>query len=264
MMFNVKRFRKLFLTAALCLGATFALTGCGGEQPSAEPVDKTLKIGSSVNFDPFEFPSEKDGEYLGFDIDLIQAIGKELGRETEIQNINFEELITALDDKKIDAAISAMTITDERKAKADFSDPYFTAGMSIVVKRDNREINSFDDLAGKRIAVQKGTIAAEKAKQVPNAEVTEFDTVLACLRTLNAGTSDAVINDKPVNDYVILRDSIPDLRTLPEQLDVGDYGIAVAKGNDRLLKDINRALKKLKESGEYDQIHDRWFGSVHQ
>lgn len=268
MMFNAKKFRKLFLTAALCVGATFALTGCGGgdqsaaEKPAAEQNAKAIRVGASIDFAPFEFQGENDKNAQGFDVDLIQAVGKELGREVEISNVDFDGLIPALEEKKIDAAISAISINDERKGKVLFSDPYFNAGMSIVVKSDNAEINSLNDLAGKRIAVMKETLAVDRAKQIANAQVKELETPLACLNELINGEADAVINDKPVNDYNIVQHSLEGLKSLPEQLDVSDYGIAIAKDNEQLVKDINGALKKVKDSGEYDKIHDKWFGAA--
>ena len=265
-MFNTKRFCKLFLTAALCAGATFALSGCGGgeqsapEKPAAEQSAQAIRVGSSIDFAPFEFQDENDKNAQGFDVDLIQAVGKELGREVEISNVDFDELIPELEAKNIDVAISAISINDERKGKVNFSDAYYNAGMSIVVKSDNTDINSINDLEGKRIAVMKDTLAVDRAKQIANAQVKESETPLSCLNELINGEADAVINDKPVNDYCIMNNSLEGLKSLPEQLDVSDYGIAVAKDNEQLLKDINESLKKLKSGGEYDKIHEKWFG----
>lgn len=262
-MFNSKRMRKLMMAAALGVSAMLMMTGCGGDQEKAAD-DKAapLKVGSTIDFAPFEFQGEGDKEYQGFDMDLIRAVGKEIGRETNISNIGFDGLIPALEAKNIDLIISGMTITEERKNKVNFSDPYFTAGLTIVVKEDNTDINSFKDLEGKKIAVQIGTTSSEKAKQIPNADVKEFNTPPECLMELANGGADAVINDKPVNDYIITRDAIKGLKSLPEQLEAGDYGIAIAKGNEQLLNDVNGALKKLKENGEYEKIRAKWFGEA--
>ena len=112
------KFKKLFVLLAACVFATFALAGCGGSNSASSGSGssaKVLKVGSSIDFAPFEFQDEGQKEYQGFDMDLIRAIGKEMGYEVEIQNIGFDGLIPAMQAKNIDVIISGMTINDERK-----------------------------------------------------------------------------------------------------------------------------------------------------
>lgn len=239
------------------------LTGCGGQkQDAAQKNDKqaVLKVGSDTAFAPFEFQDEKSKEYVGFDMDLIKAIGKQMGAEVQVQSMNFDGLIPALESGNIDVTISAMTITDERKGKVNFSAPYYKSGLTMVVKSDNDKIKSFKDLEGKRIAVQIGTTGADEAKKVKDAKIREFNTAPEAFMELKAGGVDAVINDKPVNDYYIKEAGGKDAKQVGEPLTAEDYGIAVAKKNTQLAEKISKALDELKKNGEYDKIYEKWFG----
>ena len=255
------KIKNLLLTALLA--ASTIITGCGGDNANNSTTSDAnkLRVGSTIDFAPFEFQDETQKEYQGFDMDLIRAIGKEMGKEVEINNIGFDGLIPALEAKNVDVIISGMTITEERKGKVAFSDPYYQSGLTIVVTDSNEDIKTFKDLEGKKIAVQIGTTSATEAKKIANAEVREFNTPADCFMELKTGGADAVINDRPVNDYAIQKEAITGLKTLPEILTAEDYGIAIAKDNAEMQKSINDSLKKLKENGEYDKIFTKWFGT---
>lgn len=251
------------IMAFLLLGAfvlSLGLTGCGG-QKAEQGKAKVLKVGSDTAFAPFEFQDEKSKDYVGFDMDLIKAIGKQLGMEVNVQSMNFDGLIPALEGGNIDLTISAMTINDERAKKVNFSKAYYKSGLAIVVKADNNAIKSFQDLAGKRIAVQIGTSGADEAKKIPNAQIREFNTAPEAFMELKAGGVDAVINDKPVNDYYIKQAGGKDAKQVGEPLTSEDYGIAVAKKNTELAGKVDKALEEIKTSGEYDKIYEKWFGA---
>ena len=134
----------LVLTGAL---VSLALVGCGGGDQAKQEA-KVLRVGSAIDFAPFEFQDEGQKDYQGFDMDLIRAIAKEMGSEAEIQNIGFDGLIPALQAKNIDVIISGMTINDERKQKVNFSDPYYQSGLTMIVRSDEQAIKSFKDLKG--------------------------------------------------------------------------------------------------------------------
>ncbi|MBQ9616652.1 MAG: transporter substrate-binding domain-containing protein, partial [Selenomonadaceae bacterium] len=151
--------------------------------------------------------------------------------------------------------------TEERKGKVAFSDPYYQSGLTMVVREDNQDIKTFKDLEGKKIAVQIGTTSAEEVKKIKNAEVKELNTPADCFMELKAGGADAVVNDRPVNDYYILQSGATGVKALAEKLTAEDYGIAISKENEQLQKEINGALKKLKENGEYEKIFQKWFGT---
>lgn len=252
------------MIAGLMLGVfalALGLAGCGG-QKAAEPAKETvLKVGSDTAYAPFEFQDEKSKEYVGFDMELIQAIGKQIGAKVEVQSMNFDGLIPALEAGNIDAAISAMTITEERAQKVNFSKPYYKSGLTIVVKSDNNTIKGFKDLEGKKIAVQIGTTGADEAKKVKDAQIREFNTAPEAFMELKAGGVDAVINDRPVNDYYIKEAGGKDAKQVGNPLTSEDYGIAVAKKNTELAEKINKAIDELKKNGEFDKIYQKWFGT---
>ena len=259
---KMKKFLLLGM-AGLFAAASLALAGCGGSPNASSGSgsgDKVLRVGTNADFAPFEFQDEGGKEYQGFDMDLIRAVAKEMGYTADIQNLNFDGLIPAIGSKNIDVAVSGMTINDERKEKVLFSDPYYKSGLTIVVKKDNTAINKFKDLEGKKVAVQIGTTSAEEVKKIPNVEVKEFNSSADTFMELKAGGVDAVVNDRPVNDYYILKSGEKDVRTLDELLTSEDYGIDKDKKNTELQKKINDALKKLKDNGEYDKIYAKWFG----
>ncbi|WP_371372059.1 basic amino acid ABC transporter substrate-binding protein [Sporomusa aerivorans] len=238
------------------------LAGCGQQpaKPAEQPKPKALKVGSDTAFAPFEFQDEKTKEYVGFDMDLIKAIGKQMGVEVEVQGMGFDGLIPALEGGQIDATISAMTITPERAQKVNFSKPYYKSGLSMVVKADNNTLKSFKDLEGKRIAVQIGTTGADEAKKIKDAKIREFNTAPEAFIELKAGGVDAVVNDLPVNEYYIAQAGGKDAKIVGEPLTSEEYGIATAKKNTELADKINKALDELKKNGEYEKIYVKWFG----
>ncbi|WP_378950519.1 basic amino acid ABC transporter substrate-binding protein [Pelosinus sp. sgz500959] len=245
----------------MVLVVSFGLVGCG-KQEAAKP--KVLKVGSEASFAPFEFQEEGSKEYAGFDMDLIKAIGKQMGYEVQIQNMGFDGLIPGIESGTVDVAISAMTITEERSKKIDFSTPYYKSGLTIVVKNDNTTIKSFADLEGKKIAVQLGTTGADEAKKVKNAQIREFNSAPEAFLELKAGGVDAVVNDKPVNDYYIAKAGGKDAKEIGQPLTAEEYGIAVSKKNKELTEKINKALDELKKNGEYDKMYLKWFGKKAQ
>lgn len=236
---------------------SLGLVGCGKQEASSA---KVLKVGSEAAFAPFEFQEEGSKEYAGFDMDLIKALGKQMGYEVQIQNMGFDGLIPGLEAGSIDVAISAMTITPERSQKVNFSKPYYKSGLTMVVKSDNNALKSFADLEGKNIAVQLGTTGADEAKKVKNAQIREFNSAPEAFLELKAGGVDAVVNDKPVNDYYIAKAGGKDAKEVGQPLTAEDYGIATAKKNKEIAEKLDQALEEIKKNGEYDKIYTKWFG----
>ncbi|SDE91629.1 basic amino acid ABC transporter substrate-binding protein [Sporomusa acidovorans] len=257
----LKKWSAIAVVALLAL--TMGLVGCGSSK-SEQPAAKVLKVGAEATFPPFEFQDENNKDYVGFDVDLMKAIGKQMGMEVQIVNTGFDGLIPALEGSQIDVIASAMSITAERANKVAFSKPYYKSGLSIVVKADNSTINNFKDLEGKRIAVQIGTTGAENAKKIKDAKVREFNSASEAYLELKAGGADAVVNDLPVNEYYLAKGGSKDAKLVGEVLNAEEYGIAVAKKNTELANKINKALDELKQNGEYAKIYEKWFGKKPQ
>jgi len=236
--------------------SVLSLIGCAPSGPAQD--DKVLTMGTNAEFAPFEFINEQN-EIVGFDIDLANEIANHMGYELVIENMAFDGLIPALEVKRIDMVVAAMTITEERELKVNFSNPYFNAGQVIVVQDDNTDITGIDDLKeGKRIAVQLGTTGDFKAQETTAKEnIAAFPQISLAFMELETGRADAVIVDKPVADrYLKVNEG---LRIVGDTLTDEYFGIAVHNDNTELLNQINEALDAIKESGKYDELISKWF-----
>jgi len=191
--------RRLLLVVAGLLTAVLLRGLATASQAGARP----WKVGTDPTFPPFEYRDGTSGTITGFDVELIEALGKQAGHPIELVALPFDGIIPALQSRSIDAAISAITITAERARAVDFSHPYFKAGLAIVVRDKDPEIKRFDDLRDKRIAVQIGTTGAIEAAKVPGAKVSSFDSTPLALQELANGNADAVINDIPATLFAI-------------------------------------------------------------
>lgn len=246
-----------------------ALTGCGSEEPDTSsssaqtPVvvkDGSLTVCSDMPYEPFE--AMKGGKPVGFDIDLVHAVAKDLGLTPVVQDTDFDAIQSgdSLNTGACDVAISAMTITGERARVVDFSSPYFDAAQAMVVPKQSG-VQSLDDLAGKKIAVQGGTTGElYVTDNAPSdTEVVPLDDAAAMDEALEKGDVDAAVYDNTVVGDVVARH--PDFEVAAE-FDTGEqYGMAVKKnGNVELLRRINNVLTDLKADGGYDEIYDKWFG----
>ena len=216
-----------------------------------------FRVATEATFPPFEF--QQGGQLTGFDIDLMRAIGKEADLNIDFRNLPFDGIIPALQARTVEAAISGMTITAERAQAISFSRPYFRAGLAIAVREDNQTIKNFEDLKGKRIAVQIGTTGALEATKIPGAVVSQFDSAALALQELINGRVEAVVNDKPVTLYAIKQAGLRGVKVVGELLTEEFYGIALPK-NSPYLQLINDALGRVIESGQYDVIFQQWFG----
>lgn len=256
--------RSQFLRhACLSLGAAFVLAACGGATTTGSNGDAAIGpwiVGTEPAFPPFESQNE-NGELVGFDIELMKAIGKQAGVDVAFESLPFDGLIPALQTGTIEAVISGMTITEKRAETVDFSRPYFRAGLAIAVDDDAEDVTSLESLEGKTIAVQLGTTGAEMAGTVKDAKVSTFDSAPLALQELSNGNADAVINDAPATLDAIATGNIPGVKVVGELLTEEFYGIAMPKDSPNL-EALNTALAELIENGTYDAIYEKWFGAA--
>ncbi|HIU83983.1 MAG TPA: basic amino acid ABC transporter substrate-binding protein [Candidatus Aphodousia gallistercoris] len=238
--------------------AAFAVSAFG-MVCSAQAADKVYQVGSNMAFAPFEFV--EDGKPAGFDMDLIVAIMKTQGAEVQLNNLPFDGLIPALQAGTIDIAMSGMTITEERKKRVSFSEPYYDNGLVVLVRAaDKDKFKSIDDIKGKTLCAQIGTTGAITAGKMSGKNVKLFNNGPEAFMELNNKGCDAVVHDKPVVNYYVAKRGDKDVVVLPGQLNSEQTGIAVAKDNKELLKMVNDGLKAVKENGEYDRLYKKWFG----
>ena len=244
---------------------TVLMAGCSSSTPAAksdsvvEKIKKTkvLTVGTDATFKPFEY--KNNGNYEGFDIELIQAVAKELGADkVEYVDTEFKGLIPGLLAKKYDVIVSAMYITDERKQIINFSDSYFPGGLSIMVKKDDNNINGVNDLKGKKVSVQVGTKSAKYLEEkYPDVTLVKVETNNEMFLELETGKVDAVVTGLPAaKTYAKEKGTVKVLNdTLTEEF----YGYGLRKDDEELTKAINDALKRVKDNGTYAKIEKKWF-----
>ncbi len=224
---------------------------------SAMAQDK-LTVGVDTAFVPFEF--KQGDKYVGFDIDLWNAIAKKMGVEYTLQPMDFSGLIPGLQSRNIDVAMAGITITPVRAQAVDFSDPYYNADLLMAVKSSATGIEKFSDLAGKKVGLKQGTAAATYMKANVKATYVEFPNIDNAYLDLQAGNIDAVVHDSPNVLYYVktagggkIKATGENDSVLPQQ-----YGFALQK-NSPYTKRVDEALKALRADGTYNKIYVKWF-----
>ncbi|KAB1657993.1 ABC transporter permease subunit [Pseudoclavibacter chungangensis] len=226
------------------------------------PKDKgTFIIATDTTFAPFEF--EVNGTRQGIDIDLMNAIAANQGFEIQWNALGFDAAVQAVQAGQADGIIAGMSITDERKEVFDFSDDYFQSGIQMAVKKGNSDVASYDDLAGKNVAVKTGTSGAKFAESIKDQygfAISQFADSNDMINEVTTGNSVALFEDYPVLQYGIQQGA--ELQTVTEP-EMGDaYGFAVLKGqNADLLEMFNTGLQNAKDTGVYQTIVDRYLKS---
>ncbi|HHX94830.1 MAG TPA: transporter substrate-binding domain-containing protein [Clostridia bacterium] len=262
----MKALKKLGLVSLLLL-LMVSLVACGGGEADEEaglPDESAEKmiIGCDVSYVPFEYLNQDTGEYEGFDIDIWNAIAEECGFNYEFQPMDFNGIIPALQSGSIDGAIAAMTINEERAKKVDFSVPYYDAGLLVLVRADEEEIQGVEDLVGKKVATKTGTTSYDYATAIEGiGEVVPFPNIdNAYMELINEG-ADAVIFDKPNVLYYTMTKGKDKVKVVGDVLEAGEqFGIAFPKDSE-LTPKVDEALNKMFEDGTYVEIYKKWFGT---
>ncbi len=245
--------KRLFLVILIGAVLLSILPGCG---------QTTLKvrIATDATWPPFEYVDEQTMDIVGFDIDLIKAIAEEAGLDIEILNVSWDPLLAGMAQCQYDAAISAMTITDERKEVMLFSNPYFEAGQLVTVQYDNTDIKSKEDLGGKTVGAQIGTTGSFEVDKIAGATLKTYDDIGLAMQDLMNGQIDAVISDNPL--AMGYANANPDkLKTVGAVFTSEYYGIAVCKDQPELLERINEGLAKVKAEGLIDELILKWLAN---
>ncbi len=252
---------------ALSLAACGGDTGSGSSTPASNTSsaaaaklnlvkEGTLVMGTNAEFPPFEY---KEGTgFAGIDVDIMKVVADKLGLKFEIEDMAFESLTQSFG--KIDVIAAGFTIKPDREETCDFSDKYFNATQTVILKADST-IATLDDLKGKKIGVQTGTTGKDKAEEVTEAaNVTQYNNGSLAVEALVNGQIDAVIIDK--NPAMAYKDQHGDAVKLLEGLfEEEEYALAVKKGNKELLDAINQALKDIKADGTFDKIVEKYIPS---
>ena len=253
--------KKALAAGTLAVAAVTMVAGCGGNanKQAEQKLPDKIVIGLDDNFPPMGFRDDS-GQLVGFDIDLAQAVCDKLGYKMEVKNLGFDALIPALRSGQIDMIASGMDATPERQKQVSFTEPYFQDGYSVVVRKDNTNINGFDDLKGRTVGSQVGTKGVDLATEA-GATVKQYDANSQGWMELQSGTCDAVVINTSVALYYMKEGGDKDLKIVGDAKKA-DAGIAMAVSKDKpeLLEKVNKALADLKADGTYAKLYKKWFG----
>ncbi len=271
-----KRIISICMTAMMMV----SMVACGSsEQPEQKPegeqqqeqqgeqstldYDKIV-VGLDDTFAPLGFRDEQ-GNLVGVDVELMEATGEIMGIPFELQPIDWSMKETELANKNIDMIWNGYTITEERKQKVAFSQPYLNNRQVVVTMADS-DINTLADLADKTVAVQAESSAVDAINAKPEIAETfknlgEFETNDQCLMDLEAGRTDAVVADEVIIRYYVSKKGEEKYKILEEDFGKEEYGIGVRQEDTALLEALNVALDELKENGTTKEISEKWFGS---
>lgn len=250
---KTNKFLKLTAVAMVGILAMGTLVGCGDKQD-------TIIMGTNAAFEPFEYI--QGTEVVGFDVEIGKIIAEELGKELIIQDMEFAQLLGAVDTGKVDFIAAGMTATPERAEQVDFTDGYFQSNQVIIVKEGETGITTADDLVGKKVGVQLGTTGDLFVSGVEGIDVVQYDKGALAVADLVNGKVDAVVIDEEPA-YKITK-NYQDVAVLEAPFIEEEYAIAVKKGNAELLKDLNEVLNKIVEDGTYDALYEEFFGAIEE
>jgi arginine/lysine/histidine/glutamine transport system substrate-binding/permease protein len=258
-------------TATEAMAETPAAEGAetnAGEESAVTPV---ITVGVNAEFQPFAF-LDANGNLAGFDIDLMNALNAEMDFEVAYATLPFEELLTALENGELDAAISAISVTDARRERVDFTMPYFAAGLSPVsyfsagqglsTRTDNQTITGVDSLTSDvTVGVKVGTTGNDYVAENTAAAISTYQEAEEVLQALVNGEVDAIVLDTPVIIRFIKANPGAAIKLVGGPLTEETYAIAVNKERPQVLEGLNEGLEKLIDDGTYDVIYNKWFGA---
>ncbi|MGE9291883.1 MAG: transporter substrate-binding domain-containing protein [Puniceicoccales bacterium] len=244
----VRMFANLICCAVLAI-LPLGLFANGGKAP--------LRVGMELAYPPFEM-TDASGAPIGVSVSIAEALGEYLGRPVVIQNIPFQGLIPALRTGKIDLILSSMTRTPERERSIDFSDPYLTTGLTLLVGKDSG-IESVDDLGkGAVVVVKQGTTGhLFVMKNCPDAKILVLDKESAAVLEVVQGKADAFVYDQ-MSTYKHWQRNKGSTQAILDPFHKEYWAIGVRKGNQALLDDVNAFLEEFREGGGFDALGDEF------
>lgn len=261
----MKKTVKSISYVLLAVFLMFTLAGCGQTGQSNQPADNGKDVwivGTSPDYEPFEFVNEQ-GEYDGYDMDLIKEVGKRLDVEVKIEALEFESLIASLKQGKIDAIISCMSSDPERLKEADFTMPYYLVKDGVLVNPESDiEIKELDDVLKYVFAVQTGTTmdkwATTKVEEnlVKDSQIKRYTDANAAALDVKNGRVDAFLVDLPVAE--IKAKELELKVAFSCALDEGSPCIVLPKGSDEMLEKLNSIIEDMKEDGTLKALEDKW------
>ncbi len=280
----MKKFKRILALIGVMALTVALFAGCGKENSdssnsstaSSEKTydltgvkllnDGVLSVGEEVGYPPFEDFAEDGTTPIGFDVDIINEIGRRLGLKVNIINTSFDGIFAGIDNN-YDVVCSACTITDKRKQSMLFSTPYISNYQAVILKAgDTRTISSFNDLDGMTIALQKETTSDElisdyKSTGTIDIEIVANEKVLSCFTQLDNGEVDAVVVDSTVADGYLAKNPDKYIYAYKDEAEAESFGIAIGKNNEALKKVIDEVLADMEAEGFIKETLEYWFGA---
>ncbi|MBI6851706.1 cystine ABC transporter substrate-binding protein [Pseudomonas lijiangensis] len=260
---NISAIRRTFLFSALTLvlGTGIAGQAMAGEQLQKIKDSGTLNVGLEGTYPPFSFVDE-NGKLTGFEVEFSEALAKELGVKAKVQPTKWDGILAALESKRLDVVINQVTISEERKKKYDFSQPYTISGLQALTQKKNADtIKTPQDLAGKKVGVGLGTNYEQWIKtNVPTAIVKTYDDDPTKFQDLRVGRIDAILVDR-LAALEIAAKTKDAFGVAGAPFSRQESGIALRKGEPELLDAINKAIDKLRADGTLGKLSQKYFNA---
>ncbi|KAB0667352.1 basic amino acid ABC transporter substrate-binding protein [Oryzomonas japonica] len=244
------KFLRTF-TATAALLAALSLT--------AFAAPKSIKVATDATWPPMEMV-DTNKQIVGYDIDFLKAVAKEAGVAVVIKNTAWDGIFAGLDSGQYDAIISSVTITKERQAKYDFTEPYTSIGQILIVPKTNKTAKVIADLKGKKVGAQIGTTGAMEIKKVTGVELKTYDEIGLAFEDMAAGRIFGVVCDEPVAAHFALqkKEYKDKFKIVGKSFTKEAYGIVVKKGNKDLVALLNKGIKAVKAKKLDTKIHTKW------
>jgi polar amino acid transport system substrate-binding protein len=256
-----KKMKKLFalmlsLVMLVSLAACSSSSNSGQSTGGSDENKATLVMATNAEFPPYEYYETGDGQVVGIDAEIAAAIADKLGMTLDIQDMNFDSILVAVQSGQADIGMAGMTITEDRLVNADFSVPYAEAHQVIIVKEDS-DITGPDDLYGKQIGVQTNTTGdIYTTDDYGDDAIQRYNKGADAVAALSQGMIDAVVIDlEPAKSFVAANEG---LKILDTEYATEEYAIAFAKGNTDLYEKVNTALQELIDDGTVQTIIDKY------
>ncbi|HBM45053.1 MAG TPA: amino acid ABC transporter substrate-binding protein [Halomonas sp.] len=250
--------KYLLTTSAV---ATAVALGLGSTATFAQT--PSVNVATDPSFVPFEMLDPETGEMVGFDMDIINEVAERAGFDVNLTTMEFSGIIPAVQTGSQEVAIAGITITDERAQVVDFSDPYYDSGLQIIVRADNEEVSSLEDLEGLSIATKIGSTSYDFLQQElgEDADITPYPGTADMYMALLGRNVDAVFYDAPNVAYFSQTRGEGRTKVVGPLYEGQQYGIVFHKGSE-WVEPTNEALASMREDGTYDEIYTKWFGAA--
>jgi len=249
--------KTLMVGAVILFASVLLFVGCAKKE--AEVEKPHIIVATDATWPPMEMVDESKN-IVGFDIDLLNAAAEAGGFTVEFRNTAWDGIFAGLPAGEYDAVISSVTITEERKKQMDFSIPYINAGQILIVRADTKGVEKLADLKGKSVGAQIGTTGSFEIEKIAGLTLKTYDEIGLAFEDLANGRIDGAVADTPVAaDFALQNKNYKDkLKIVGKPFTDEFYGIAVKKGNTKVLETINAGLEKVLNTNTYTKIEEKW------